>query len=450
MVRVVYPIIAVGLILLMISVVLVGRDVAFARSEAEAEVLAFAEAGAHAIQFAPASEIEPYVSRLLKHPGIVMITVYSANGQRQTLSRPAGNDTPFIQRVVPSLGEPVVGCRAVGASSICMEADMTYYRRRLEALLLPHGILLGASALLLVAAMILGRGSNRRQLTELTRIARGAVEESNYSLRAVEGKGAMGELSGTMNKLLEHMHQRDLILRRRTTELESVNRELEAFSYSVSHDLRTPLASIDGFSQALSDFYGDQLDESAQEYLKWIHDGVEQMKNLVAGLLQMSRITRGDIQRTPVDLSAMAESIAQSLRQRAGSRSLEFHIEPDLIVDADERLLHAVLENLMSNAFKYSGKKDHTIITVGSNLEADRRSYFVRDNGAGFDSTQASRLFTPFQRLHSNTEFEGTGIGLATVKRIIERHGGAIWADGQVGQGATFSFTLGETTVAIQ
>jgi light-regulated signal transduction histidine kinase (bacteriophytochrome) len=258
----------------------------------------------------------------------------------------------------------------------------------------------------------------------------------------------MGELSRAINQLLEHMHQRDLILRRRTTELESVNRELEAFSYSVSHDLRAPLASVDGFTQALSDDYNDRLDETGKEYLRWIHDAAEQMKNLIAGLLQMSRISRTEIKRTRVDLSEMAENIAESLRQRDAARSVEFRIERDLIADADERLLHAVMENLMSNAFKYSGKKEHAIITVGSTTEAGRRTYFVRDNGAGFDSTQAAKMFTAFQRLHSSSEFEGTGIGLATVKRIIERHGGAIWADGQVGEGATFSFTLGETATA--
>jgi len=349
---------------------------------------------------------------------------------------------------MPSLGEPVVGCRAVGTSSICLEADMTYYRRRLAALLIPHAILLGASAFLLLVALILGRGSNRRQLAELTRIARGAVEESNYSVRAAEGKGQNGELSRTMNRLLEHMHQRDLILRRRTTELEAANREHEAFSYSVSHDLRAPLASVDGFSQALIDMYSDHLDDTGKEYLGWIHDAAEQMKNLVAGLLQMSRMARMEINRTRVDLSDIAHSIAQSLQQRDPSRSVDFQIEPSLTADGDERLLHAVMENLMSNAFKYSSKKEHAIIAVGSSIEGGRRAYFVRDNGAGFDSTQAARMFTAFQRLHSSSEFEGTGIGLSTVKRIIERHGGAIWADGQVGQGATFYFTLGDAHVA--
>ncbi len=444
----VIPLVAVGLILLLVSVLLVGRDVTFARNHAEAEVLAFAETSALAIQFAPPSEVETYLAGVLKHPGITMATVYSANGGRTTRRRSAAPESKyFIKRLIPSLDEPVVGCRAVGSNTVCLEGDPAYYRERVAALIIPHAILLGASAFLLVAAIVLARGSNRPQLAQLTRIVRGAAEESNYSLRASEAKGTMGELARAINGLLEQMHQRDLILRRRTTELESVNREMEAFSYSVSHDLRAPLASIDGFSQALSDDWGDRLDESGKEYLKWIRDAVGQMSNLIAGLLQMSRITRADMNRAPVDLTAIAQSIAQSLQQRDPSRSVDFRIEPGLIVEGDERLLRAVLENLMSNAFKFTGKKQDAMIAVGSTTEGGRRVCFVRDNGAGFDSTQAARMFTAFQRLHSSSEFEGTGIGLATVKRIIERHGGAIWADGQIGEGATFYFTTGDMPV---
>lgn len=448
MLRVIVSIVAVGLLLLVISLVLVGRDLTFARNEAEAEVLAFAEASALAIQSVPASEMETYLSGLLKHPAIELATVYSSNGKRTTRSRQPGTESPFITRIVPSLGERVVGCRAVGLSSVCLEGDMTYYRRRVAALLIPHALLLGASALLLVVAIILGRGSNRRPLGELAEILRGAADENNYSLRAQEGKGQMGELSAAINKLLEQMQQRDLMLRRRTTEVETANKELEAFSYSVSHDLRSPLASVDGFSQALSDLYSDQLDESGKEYLRWIQDAVVQMKDLVEGLLQMSRLAKSEINRTRVDVSEIAQSIAESLQQRDPSRSVDFRIEPGLIATADERLLRAVLENLMSNGFKFTRKKENPMIAVGSSVEGDRRVYFVKDNGAGFDSTQAAKMFTPFQRLHSYSEFEGTGIGLSTVKRIIERHGGAIWADGQVGQGATFYFTLGDAPVA--
>ena len=436
--------VAIGLLLLLVSMFLVVRDVKFARDEAEREVLAFAEASATAIQFAPPNEIEPYLSGLTRHPAIAMATVYST-GKRITRRRPPGDEPPFILRLVPSLGEPIVACKAVAGTSACVEGDMSYYRRRLAALVLPHAALLAASAALLAVAVLLGRGSGEGQITAITRVVRAAADDSDYSVRAVDGgEGAVGDLVSAVNKLLEQAHQRDVMLRRRTTEMEAANKELEAFSYSVSHDLRTPLAGVDGFSQALSDEYNDKLDDIGREYVRWIRDGTERMKNLVAGLLQMSRMSRAEINQSRVDLSQLAGSIAETLRQRDPERSVEFRIQPGLVADGDERLLHAVLENLMSNAFKFTGKKESAVISVGANANGGRPTFYVRDNGAGFDSTQASRMFTPFQRLHSNAEFEGTGIGLSTVKRIIERHGGTIWADGQIGEGATFSFTLGE------
>jgi signal transduction histidine kinase len=442
--RAVVPLVVSSLLLALVSVVLVGRDMAFARNEAEAEVVAFAETSALAVQLLPAGEVDSYLADLLKHPAIATATVYSANGERTTRRRPVTSDSSFLSSLVPSLGEPVVGCRAVGQRTVCLEGDRGYFRARMAALVLPHSLLLIAAGLLFLLALQLRGGSGRRQIRELARILQQATDENNYSLRAPEEKGDMGELTVAVNGLLEQMQQRDLILRRRTTELESVNKELEAFSYSVSHDLRSPIASIDGFSQALDDLYGDTLDASGKEYLGWIREGVDQMKNLVAGLLQMSRITRSELNREQVNLSETAHTIAQGLMQRNPSRSVDSQIQPDVIADGDARLLHAVLENLMSNAFKFTGKTENATIAVGVTNDAGKRTYFVRDNGAGFDSAQAAKMFTPFQRLHSSTEFEGTGIGLATVRRIIERHGGAIWADGRVGHGATFSFTLGE------
>ena len=412
-------------------------------------MLALTEASALALQFAPAIDIQSYLSGLLKHPAVAAATVYSAQGARTTRSRPPAADWQVVERWFPASGEPVVGCRAVtGAGTLCLEADRGHYRRRAAALLVPHAVLLGASALLLVVSIILARASNHGEVVELTRLVEGAAAESNYSLRAPGTKGPMGALAAAVNTLLEQMQQRDITLRRRSTELEAANREVEAFSYSVSHDLRSPLAGVDGFTEALEDLYADKLDDEGREYLKWIRQSVDQMKDLVTGLMEMSRINRSQMNRGPVDLTAMAQSIAATLRQKQPGRSIEFRIEEGLAGDGDERLLHAVLENLMSNAFKFTRKKDTAVITVGSTVEGGRRTYFVRDNGAGFDSTQAAKMFTAFQRLHSAKEFEGTGIGLATVKRIIERHGGAIWADGQVDQGATFYFTLGETQAA--
>jgi signal transduction histidine kinase len=445
--RVVLPLVAVGLLLLLISVFLVGRDLIFARQEADREVLAIAETAALALQFAPPSDLDPYLTGLLKHPAVATVTVYSSNGDRRTVNRLPAGPPPVIARWVPSLREPLVGCRAVGSTSVCVDGDMVYFQTRAAALLVPHAVLLAASAVLLIVALVLGGGSNRRRIADIARIVDRAIDENNYATRAAESKGQVGELSRSINRLLEQIQQRDLTLRRRSTELEAANKELEAFAYSVSHDLRSPLASVAGFSQALSDFYAERLDESGREYLGWIQDAVNQMKNLVAGLLQMSRLARMEIERTRVDLSELARELADELRQRAPARSVDFRIQPDLVVGGDARLLRAVLENLMSNAFKFTGKKEKAVIEVGSMMQNGRRTYFVKDNGAGFDSSQAAKMFGAFQRLHSQSEFEGTGVGLSTVKRIIERHDGAIWADGHPGQGATFYFTLSEAAI---
>lgn len=446
--RAVVPAVLTGVILLLGSVVLVARDVASARNGRETEIVALAEAGALTIQLIPETGIGNYLSDLLRHPAIATATVYSDDGTRTTRRRaPADPPSSLLFGIFPK-DEPAVGCRAVGARTLCLEADAGYYQARLGALILPHLVLLTAFAILLLTAIMLARRSSGPHVRELAQLLQTVAAEKNYALRAGPREGHVGELVKAINALLEQMQQRDLILRRRTIDLEAVNKELESFSYSVSHDLRSPLASIDGFSQALSETYADQLDESGREYLGWIREASSQMQNLVDGLLQMSRISRSDLNRTTVDLSATAHTIARGLMQRNASRSVDFQIEPDVFVDADERLLHAVLENLMSNAFKFTGKTAKATIEVGARVEEGRRIYFVRDNGAGFDAAQAAKMFTPFQRLHSTTEFEGTGIGLATVKRIIERHGGSIWADGQPGRGAMFSFTLGEGPAA--
>jgi signal transduction histidine kinase len=430
------------------SVVLVGRDVAFARAEAESEVVALAEAGALALPFAPPAGIQQYLEGLVRHPAIAGATLFSPRLRLTAGGRSASVEAQFIERLVPSLREPVIACRAFEAGTLCLEGDAAYFRNRAAALLVPHLILLGASLVLLAAAIVIARGSSRGPIAELARIVDGAATSNDYSLRAHEGKGAMGALSRAVNKLLEQMQQRDVMLRRRTTELETSKREAEAFSYSVSHDLRSPLASIEGFSTALQDFYGDRLDDDGKEYLRWIRESADQMKNLIAGMLQMSRISRSEVERARVDLSAVAESIIATLRQKDAARTVDFRVEEGMIVNGDERLLHAVLENLLSNAYKFTSKRERAQIEVGSTSEGGRRAYFVRDNGAGFDSTQAAKMFTAFQRLHSASEFEGTGIGLATVKRIIEKHGGSIWADGKVGEGATFFFTLADGPLA--
>lgn len=244
--------------------------------------------------------------------------------------------------------------------------------------------------------------------------------------------------------LNEELEQR---VRERTAELTAVNKELEAFCYSVSHDLQAPLRAIDGFSRAVFDDCGDQLSDEAKGYLGRVCAASQRMARLIEDLLQLSRMTRMEMQRHRVNLSGIVRSVAGELRAGDPQRQAEFLIADDLYAEGDPRLLQIALENLIGNAWKFSGKTPSAKIEFGGYWQDGGRVLYVRDNGAGFDMTYAGKLFGAFQRLHAATEFPGTGIGLATVQRIIRRHGGQIWADGSVGKGATFYFTLPDRDV---
>jgi light-regulated signal transduction histidine kinase (bacteriophytochrome) len=237
-------------------------------------------------------------------------------------------------------------------------------------------------------------------------------------------------------------------LRQAILELKAVNSELEAFSYSVSHDLRAPLRSIDGFSQALLEDYGGRLDDTGQDFISRIRAATQRMGNLIDDLLTLSRVTRSSIRMESVNLSQLARRIATELQQGCPERRVEFEIAPDLRAYGDTHLLQVVLENLLNNAWKFTAKQSQPIVTVGQS-QSDNGSpiYFVRDNGAGFDMAYVDKLFSPFQRLHGMQDFPGNGIGLATVQRIIHRHGGRVWAEGVIDRGATFYFTLADETV---
>ncbi|MBI5750881.1 MAG: GHKL domain-containing protein [Hydrogenophilales bacterium] len=229
----------------------------------------------------------------------------------------------------------------------------------------------------------------------------------------------------------------------RTAQLEAVNRELEAFSYSVSHDLRTPLRSIDGFSQALIEDYGERLDAQALDYLNRVRRTAQRMGMLIDDLLRLSRVTRANMTHARIDLSALAEEVMADLRKHKGAGAVTLTVQPGLAAYGDPALLRIVLENLLDNAWKYSSKIPEPRIELGSLVQDGRLVFFVRDNGAGFDMTYVDKLFGAFQRLHREDDFPGTGVGLATVKRIVHRHGGEVWAEGRLGGGAVFYFTLG-------
>jgi signal transduction histidine kinase len=229
-------------------------------------------------------------------------------------------------------------------------------------------------------------------------------------------------------------------MRERTTQLEEANRELEAYSYSVSHDLRAPLRSIAGFSQALSDDAAGALSAEAQGHLERIRAAAKRMGQLIDGLLALSQLGRRAVRRAPVDLSALAGEVLARLREADPQRSVEVVVQAGMRVEADAHLLEAVIENLLANAWKFTRDQPRARIEV----TCVDGTCQVRDNGAGFDMAHAGKLFGTFQRLHSSSAFEGTGIGLATVQRIIARHGGRVWAEGEVGRGAVFSFTLAQ------
>jgi light-regulated signal transduction histidine kinase (bacteriophytochrome) len=231
-------------------------------------------------------------------------------------------------------------------------------------------------------------------------------------------------------------------LQHRAVELESLNKELEAFSYSVSHDLRAPLRSISGFSQALLEDYLEKIDVDGQDYLHRVRAASIRMGELIDALLGLSRITRSEINRETTDLSEIVKELIKEQQESEPERQVEIIITSKLVADCDPRLLRAVLQNLISNAWKFTGKKPIAKIEFGALEHDGKTAYFVRDNGAGFDKAYGDKLFGAFQRLHSTDDFKGIGIGLATVKRIIHRHGGSVWAEGEVEKGATFYFTL--------
>ncbi|UCF13720.1 MAG: PAS domain S-box protein [Thermoplasmatales archaeon] len=231
-------------------------------------------------------------------------------------------------------------------------------------------------------------------------------------------------------------------LTRQTVELTAINKELEAFSYSVSHDLRAPLRSIDGFSQALLEDYEDKLDEQGKDYLRRVRKSTQRMGQLIDDMLKLSRLTRSEMHYEEVDLSKLARSVSEQLQKTEPSRNVNFIINDGLTTKGDNHLLQIALENLFGNAWKFTKRQSNAKIEMGKTIEKGKQAFFIRDNGVGFNMKYADKLFVPFQRLHPSDEFPGTGIGLGIVSRIIHKHGGYIWAEAEVGKHATFYFTL--------
>jgi signal transduction histidine kinase len=296
-------------------------------------------------------------------------------------------------------------------------------------------------AAVLAVSLLLSR-SVLRSMAELTQgLERFGHGDFRQPIQ-VKTRDELGEVAARANAMAANLERSDKERERAETALRLSNKELEAFSYSVAHDLRAPLRGINGLSKVLMEDYGDRLNDEARDYLDRIAAGAQRMGTLIDALLSLARVTRTELHRETVDVSRLAEAVVHQLRQNQPDRVVEFVNEPGVEAHADPALLRAVLENLLGNAWKFTGKRERAQIAFGWELMGSVQVYYVRDNGAGFDMAYAEKLFAPFQRLHTSVEFVGTGVGLATVQRIVNRHGGRIWADGVVGEGATFRFTL--------
>ncbi len=290
---------------------------------------------------------------------------------------------------------------------------------------------------LLIAILLVVLVANRisEPINALSRAAR-EVEAGNLEVRAqVNASDEIGALAGTFNSMLES-------LKERSSEIERTNKELEAFSYSVSHDLRAPLRSIDGFSQALLEDYYENVDETGRDYLTRVRAATQHMGRLIDDLLKLSRLTRTQMRQEPVNLSGIATKIIDSLKRNEPDRSVECAVQEGITVNGDPYLIEIAMENLINNAWKFTGKTPRPRIQFGMTQKDGLDVYYIKDNGAGFDMIYSDKLFGAFQRLHSSVEFPGTGIGLVTVQRIIHRHGGRIWAEAKPNNGATFFFTI--------
>lgn len=302
-----------------------------------------------------------------------------------------------------------------------------------------------------IKARVLAHGHWEGELIHTTKDGRRIVVASHWVLhREEQGKPkAILEVNNDVTerkqaerevrRLNEELEQR---VADRTAQLQTVNKELEAFSYSVSHDLRAPLRHINGFSQALLEDYSDKLDEGGRTHLREVRNASQEMAQLIDDVLQLARVTRSEMRREEVNLSELARSVVADLKKRNGRPDVTVNIQDGLTTRGDKRLLRIALTNLLGNAWKFTSKQEKAEITFGSEQKNGEVFYFVRDNGAGFEMAYANKLFGAFQRLHTAGEFEGTGIGLATVQRIVHRHGGRVQAEGKLNEGATFFFTL--------
>ena len=430
--------------------------------------LAFAN-DADAREILSALRADPHiVAAVLYDKGGHVFAAYPANESGDVVPAAPGPDGYRFERGRLIGFQPVeeTGSQRLGTLYLASDLGAIYETFRLSGI-----IGLAVLAIALLAAYFLSRvfqGAISEPILALAETAKAVSTRQDYSVRAPKlGADELGALTDAFNQMLgriadqkdelqryasdlerrveertHELQERNEALRRNAAELLAANTELDAFAYSVSHDLRAPLRSIDGFSQILLEDYATQLDEAGRESLHRVRAASQRMGTLIDDLLKLARVTRAEIRTEDVDLSGLARDIAAELQRATPERQVEFAIAPGLKARGDARLLRVVLDNLLRNSWKYTGKQPAPRVEFRSAEANGDKAFMVRDNGAGFDMKYADKLFGVFQRLHSAADFEGTGIGLATVRRIINRHGGRIWAEGAVDQGATFYFTL--------
>ncbi len=446
---------------------------------------------AAALAFQDRRVAQENVEFLRNRPKIRAAAIYDARGRlfaSFSLDEPAQFPALPEPDVVRVEGEEVLVFRRVAndaeiLGTVFLRADYELYDRLLGYL--------GIAALVMVLATLLAyplfRWLERAVSGPLLAIASTAKEVSekrDFRLRAEKlSEDEIGQLAGSFNAMLSEIERataelearnvelgREITERRRvedevrrlneelerrvrerTAQLEYTNAELEAFCYSVSHDLRAPLRAVDGFSQALLDDFPDAVPDEARRYLGRIRSATLRMGELIEDLLNLSKVSRAELRRTTVDMSELARDVLAQLQAREPERAVEAHVWDGMQARADPRLLRAVLENLIGNAWKFTAKAAQPRIEVGALPDKGRATtFFVRDNGAGFDMAYADKLFAAFQRLHAASEFPGTGIGLAIVQRVVHRHGGRVWADAKPGQGAVFFFTVPAEAAAVE
>jgi DNA-binding response OmpR family regulator len=348
-------------------------------------------------------------------------------------------DCILLDRLMPGL-DGTETCRRIKASAATRDIPLIMLTAMEDREAMIEGLSTGADDYVLkssedeVLKARVRAQLRRKQIEDESRRIR--MQLLRTELEAAEARAAR-ELAETKAALVEE-------LERKNRDLAAVNSELEAFSYSVSHDLRAPLRSIDGFSQALLEDYAERLDAQGKRFLNSVRESAQQMAQLIDDLLALSRVTRQELHRSSVDLSALARRIVERLRAEPPARETEIVIAEGLTAVGDGRLLEVALANLLGNAWKFSGRRERARIEFGQQPDSGHGIFFVRDNGAGFDMTYAEKLFGVFQRLHTTAEFDGTGVGLAIVQRVVHRHGGRIWAEAAPDRGATFYFTLEE------